>query len=102
MTNQNSTEAILELWKALEPQVEALIAEKTRNCVRAQRAVVVTAPNNVTGKIGVRLPFDSTTLSLPFSSAVSSVTVGTQVWILMPYDNSLTNGVVVQNGTWTL
>lgn len=102
MTNPNGTEAILELWRALEPQVEALIAEKTRNCVRAQRATVVTAPNSTTGKIEVQIPFDSTVLSLPYSSAVSGVTVGSQVWIIIPHDNTLTNGVVVQNGSWTL
>ena len=96
------TDDALEFWNAIKPKVETLIAEKTKACVRAKRATVVTAPNAQTGQIVVQFPFDSSTISLPYSSAVSGVEAGAQVWVLIPHDESLSNGVVVQNGSWTL
>lgn len=93
---------ILALWRALQPKIDARIKELTGNCVRTQRATVVTAPNPSTGKIVVQIPFDTATLSLPYSSAVANVTAGSEVWILVPYGQTMSNGVVVQNGTWSL
>ena len=98
----NDNPAALDIWEALRPKVEALLKEKTQNCVRAQRAVVVTAPDSTSGKIVVQIPFDTNTLSLPYSSAVANVAAGTQVWVLIPNGEALSNGVVVQNGSWQL
>lgn len=97
----NNAEAV-NVWDSIRPMVEALIDERTRSCIRAQRATVVTAPNADTGKIVVQLPFDKAPISLPYSSAVAEVEAGSQVWILIPHDNTLTNGVVVNDGMWRL
>ena len=98
----NGTDAVLDLWEAFKPQVEALIKEKTSNCIRAQRATVATAPSSTTKTIGVQIPFDNSVINLPYSSAVANVSVGSQVWIIMPHDENLTNGVVVNDGLWSL
>lgn len=52
----NETDAVLKIWQSLRSKVDARIAEKTQNCIRAQRAAVVTAPNSTTGKIEVQIP----------------------------------------------
>ena len=93
---------ILALWNALQPKVDERIRALTSSCVRTQRATVVTAPNPETGKIVVQIPFDDAQISLPYSSAVANVTAGSEVWILVPHDQTLSNGVVVQNGSWSL
>lgn len=98
----NGTADVLKLWEALKPQIESLIDERTKNCVRVKRGTVATAPNATAGTVGIQFPFDSNVYNLPYSSAVANVTAGTQVWVLIPYDNTLTNGVVVNNGGWTL
>lgn len=98
----NRTDEALTFWDAIQPKVEALIAEKMKSCIRAKRATVVTAPNAETGKITVQFPFDKSTVSLPYSSAAAHVEAGSQVWVIIPHDESLGNGVVVQNGSWTL
>lgn len=100
--NSNGTPAVLALWESLRPRIESLIDEKTKNCVRAARATVAASADTNTGKMGVQFPFDDKIIYLPYSSAVSAATVGSQVWVIIPHDNTLTNGVVVQNGTWTL
>ena len=102
MSIHEQSDGVLEFWNAIRPKVQELIGSMTQNCVRARRAVVVTPANAETGKMEVQLPFDTQVLSLPYSSAVASLPAGSQVWLLIPFDNTLSNAVVVQNGTWTL
>lgn len=97
---KNGTAEVLMLWEAFKPQVETLIEEKTKNCIRAKKGTVATAPSG--GTMGVKFPFDNNTYNLPYSSAVANVEVGSQVWVITPYDNSMTNAVVVNNGSWSL
>ena len=93
---------IMALWEALEPKIRETVREMTRDCIRCRRATVVTAPDSATGKIGVQFPFDNKVLQLPYSSAAASLTAGSQAWVILPYDETLSNAVVVQNGSWTL
>ena len=95
MSNYNSEMKALadNLWKYFEPKVKAA----TRDCLRMEKATVVSAPTD--GKIGVRFPFDETTLLLPYASSLSNLTAGSSVWVGIPYSD-LSNGVVMFDATF--
>lgn len=84
-----------QLKQALTPFINKLIDERTKECLRTYKAKVVTAPNIETGKCEVQLLGHFTTISLPYSTAVSNVLVGDMVWVATTY-NSWRNGVVWQ------
>lgn len=96
----NVFEESAKLKQALTPIIEKIVDERTRSCLRTYKAKVVTAPDSTTGKCVVQLMGQSglsnpTTLSLPYSTAVSSVSVGQMVWVATTY-NSWRNAVVWQ------
>lgn len=84
-----------KLLKPLNKIIKNIVMQETRECLRTYKAVVVTAPNSSTGKCVVRLVGQSEELSLPYSSDVSSVPVGSMVWVATTY-NSFKNAVVWQ------
>lgn len=84
-----------QLRQALTPFIQKIVDERTRECLRTYKAKVVTAPNSQTGKCEVQFVGQSTTLSLPYSTSVSSVAVGDMVWVATTY-NSWKNAVVWQ------
>lgn len=84
-----------KLKQNLTAFIEKVIEDKTKDCLRTYKATVVTAPNSSTGKCVVRLAGQSTELSLPYSTAVSSVSAGSMVWVATTY-NSFKNAVVWQ------
>lgn len=73
--------------------VDDEIAKKTADCLRIRKATVTTAPNGTV--CGVTMAGDNTALSLPYSSAVSSVSVGDIVWVLL-VGSSMRNAIVWQ------
>lgn len=77
--------------EAITSVVRDEIEKQTRDCMRVRKAVVTSAPNG--SVCGVRFVGDDTVLSLPYSSAVSSVSVGDAVWVAVLY-GSLRNAVV--------
>ena len=80
-----------EVRAAIEAIVRDEIDRETRDCFRVRKAVVTTAPNGT--KCSVKLVGDDTILSLPYSSAVSSVSVGNVVWVAI-LGNSMRNAIV--------
>lgn len=84
-----------QLRQALTPFIQKIVDERTRECLRTYKARVVTAPNSATGKCTIQLVGQTTTLSLPYSTAVNSVSVGDMVWVATTY-NSWKNAVVWQ------
>lgn len=84
-----------QLRQALTPFIQKIVDERTRECLRTYKAKVVTAPNTTTKKCEVQLIGQDTTLSLPYSTAVSGVIVGDMVWVATTY-NSWKNAVVWQ------
>ncbi len=80
-----------EVRAAIEAIVRDEIDRDTRDCFRVRKAVVTTAPNGT--KCSVKLVGDDTILSLPYSSAVSSVSVGNVVWVAI-LGNSMRNAIV--------
>lgn len=64
---------------AIAQVVREEIRSETRDCFRVRKAVVETAPNG--SVCVVKLVGDETSLSLPYSSAVSSVSAGDVVWV---------------------
>lgn len=82
------------LKRAIMPFLERVINEKTRECLRMYKAIVVSAPNQSTGKCDVRLVGQENTFSLPYSTDVSNVTAGQAVWVATTY-NSWRNAVVL-------
>lgn len=79
--------------EAIAAVVREEIEKQTRDCFRVRKAVVTTAPNSGTHLCGVKLVGDDTALSLPYSSAVSSVSVGDAVWVAIPF-GSMRNAIV--------
>lgn len=80
-----------EIRAAIAAVVREEIDRETRDCFRVRKAVVTTAPNGT--KCSVKLVGDDTILSLPYSSAVSSVSVGNVVWVAI-LGNSMRNAIV--------
>lgn len=86
-----------EIRAAIEAVVRDEIERETRDCFRVRKAVVTTAPNG--SKCSVKLVGDDTILSLPYSSAVSSVSVGNVVWVAI-LGNSMRNAIVWETATF--
>lgn len=82
-----------QLRQALTPFIQKIVDERTRECLRTYKAKVITAPNDLTGKCDVQLVGQSEILSLPYSTAVSDVSVEEMVWVATTY-NSWRNAVV--------
>ena len=82
----NTVEA-LKVWEALKPMIDREIERRTRSCVRAKKMTVTTAPAN--GVVGVAEPFGEEML-LPYSSALTGLTVGTAVWAVYYFGNAST------------
>ena len=59
--------------------VSEIVKEDTKDCVRAYKGTVVSAPNGSTCQ--VQLNGDDAIMSIPYSSKVSSVTIGEVVWV---------------------
>ena len=88
------------LRQALMPFIQKIVDERTRECLRTYKAKVVSVPNAETGLCEIQLMGQGgienpTTVSLPYSTAVSSVSVGDMVWVATTY-NSWRNAVVWQ------
>ena len=77
-------EAIAEV---VRDEVDAL----TRDCFRVRKAKVTTAPNGTV--CGITFIGDSTEIMLPYSSAVSSVSSGSVVWVAI-LGASMRNAIV--------
>lgn len=78
---------------------EKRVEQKLSGCMRTRRAQVATAPNGTT--IGIQFPYETQVYNLPYVSLLANATVGQQVTVAYIY-GSATNGVVIQNGTFTL
>lgn len=85
------------LWKYLEPKIREL----TGSCIKFYRAEVEQAASN--GKIVVKRPFDSVSLSLPYVSSMANAAVGSQVVVFVfgSNNNDANNSVIVGNGSFT-
>ena len=68
---------VKKFWKPLEKKISALVEQQTKSCIRAKKMNVTEAPNGTT--LGVAEAFGPT-IQIPYSSALSSVTVGAGVW----------------------
>lgn len=75
----------------IERLVRSVVREETRDCVRAYKAVVVSAPSS--GVCSVQLIGDTSVLSLPYSSKCSGVSVGEVVWVAVLF-GSMRNAIV--------
>ena len=84
-----STEGV-KIWKALLPAIRSEIRKQTKNCVRAKKMNVVTAPDPQTKTIGVQEAFGTSAVNIPYSSALSDVAVGTSVWVYWFYGDAST------------
>lgn len=98
----------------LKAQLTRLINEAIENhptiksTIKAKKASVanIANPVNTTTKtVVVRLPFDASTITLPYNPQMESyLTSGTvqgkvvSVW----YNQSINNGIVMQNGDWSI
>ena len=80
-----------EIKAAIAAIVREEIDRETRDCFRVKKAKVTSAPNGTT--CTVKLIGDDTALVLPYSSAVSSVSVGNVVWVAI-LGNSMRNAIV--------
>ena len=80
-----------EVRAAIEAIVRDEIDRETRDCFRVRKAKVTSAPNGTT--CSVKFIGDDTVLTLPYSSAVSSVSVGAVVWVAI-LGNSMRNALV--------
>lgn len=85
------------LRRSIENVVRDVVKEETRSCFRVYKAIVVTAPNAQTKRCVVRLVglTATQTLSIPYSSDCSGVSVGDAVWVGVPFSN-FKNAVVWQ------
>ena len=82
------------LRQAITPLIEKIINEKTKECLRTYKAIVVTPPNTATKRCEVRLVGQEEILSLPYSTETDNVQAGQAVWVATTY-NSWRNAVVL-------
>lgn len=80
-----------EFRKAIESVAREVIAQETKDCLRVYKAKVTSAPSG--GVCSVQLVGDTTTLTIPYSSKASSVSVGAVVWVAVLF-NDMRNAIV--------
>lgn len=107
MANYNDAQQLLQ---QLKPIINQCIENHplVKSAIKAKKATVadIDNPVNTTDKtVIVRFPFDSTLVTLPYNPQMESyLTTGTvkgktvSVW----YYQSISNGIVMQDGTWTI
>lgn len=85
---------VLRLWEAMEPMAKSAVERQTRDSLRVKQMVVSTAYSDATGTVGVREPFGDE-IQLPVYGGVdtASLTIGTAVWVFMPF-SSMSNACV--------
>lgn len=76
---------------------EAKVREMLKPYMGMRRATVKSTASG--GTMGVQLPFENTTLNLPYVPSVAGAAVGDQVWVATPYSD-MSNAIVI--GTATL
>lgn len=84
-------EEVRAIQKALEPWIRKIVRDATKNCVRRKTVTVATPPNGTT--MGVKEPYDSAVMDVPYVAAMSGAAVGDTVTIEWLY--GLSNAVVV-------
>lgn len=83
----NESNEALKIWEALRGMVDAEIDAKTKSCMRSQKMSVTTAPDGTV--MGVSAPFGEE-IMIPYTSALSSASVGDAVWVTWYYGNAST------------
>ena len=74
--------------------------ETIKSCIKARRAIVTTAANAETGKVGVKLIGDNTEIFLPYNAVFRADELVVGVLVSVWYSYKLNNGVVMQNSKW--
>ena len=82
-----NSEAV-KIVNALKPVIKAWNDEWNRNCVRAKKMTVKTAPNGST--IGVIDAFSPNVMNIPYSTGIETAVVGDTVWCVWMCDNMQT------------
>ncbi|MCM1297257.1 MAG: hypothetical protein NC311_17085 [Muribaculaceae bacterium] len=72
-----------------------------RAAIKAKKAVVVEAANTAEKTVKVQFPFDNTTLTLPYNPKIPLECLAVGKAVSVWYSQSLNNGIVMQNGSWT-
>ena len=88
----------LALWEKLKAMVRAEIEKKTRSCCQLKSMVVSENYNTQTRTVGVKEAFGDV-IRIPVCGGVDTakLTVGTAVWVLIPY-SSMSNAIVLMYG----
>ena len=103
MANYNDAQALLQ---QLKPIINQCIENHplVKSAIKAKKATVDSV-NTTTKTVAVRFPFDSTLTTLPYNPRMESyLTTGTvkgkavSVW----FYQSLSNGIVMQDGAWSI
>lgn len=73
-----------------------------RAAIKSRKATVAECPNISEKTIKVHFPFDETAITLPYNSKmpIEDLAVGKTVSVW--YSQSIKNGIVMQNGSWTV
>lgn len=103
MINYNESRSFLEKLRAIIRQ-EIEKHPSVKSSIKAQKAIVDSV--NTTAKtVTVRFPLDQTPITLPYNPQMENyLTVGSvkgktvSVW----YYQSISNGIVMQNGNWSI
>lgn len=92
---QNIISESEKLKAALAPIVRDIMRSdpEYNSCLRVKKAKVIVAPNTTTNVCTVQIVGDTTELTIPFSSRVTSATAGEMVWVLI-ISNSLSSAIV--------
>lgn len=75
--------------------------ETIKSCIKARRAIVTTAVNAETGKVGVKLIGDNTEIFLPYNSTFTVAQLSVGALVSVWYNYKLNNGIVMKNSKWT-
>ena len=90
--------------KVISDIVNKLIKENeiVRSAIKAKKAIVSNAEKISQGLVGVKFPMDDTEITLPFNSRMGEEDLAVGKVVSVWYTQTIQNGIVMQNGTWTL
>ena len=73
-----------------------------KSTVKAKKAVVSDIGAIAQGVVKVKFPMDDTEITLPYNPRISKADLAVGKVVSVWYTQTIQNGIIMQNGTWTL
>lgn len=100
MANYNQSSQVIEM---LKPIINNCIENHplVKSAIKAKKAIVVMV-NTANKTAEIRFPMDATTITLPYNPQMESYIAKDKVVSVWYYGKNVNNGIIMQDGAWSI